>query len=112
MAQSHKITQLFIPVGSMFQRKTALNNPCSIIFEGTELVAQIGEPIACALLAAGIVTTRKAPENNTLRGPYCLIGNCFECLVYIEGLGVKQACRTSVAPNMVVSSYDPQEVRR
>lgn len=96
----------------MFQRKTALNNPCSIIFEGTELEAQIGEPIACALLAAGIVTTRKASENNTLRGPYCLIGNCFECLVYIEGLGVKQACRTSVAPNMVVSSYDPQEVRR
>jgi len=53
----------------MFQRKTALNNPCSIIFEGTEIAAQIGEPIACSLLAAGIVTTLKAPENNTLRGP-------------------------------------------
>jgi predicted molibdopterin-dependent oxidoreductase YjgC len=92
----------------MFNRKIPIDQICSVTFDGKEIQAQIGEPVVMALLAAGVIATRVAPENHTPRGPYCLIGNCFECLVQINGSSAQQSCRTAVAPGMVIQSYKPK----
>jgi len=71
-------------------------------FEGRELLAPQGISLAAALLANGEVVFREAPVSGAPRGPFCLIGACFECLVVIDGKSGCQACATEVAEGMEV----------
>jgi D-hydroxyproline dehydrogenase subunit gamma len=73
-------------------------------FNGTTIVARPGETLAAALLAAGHVSFRRSVAGDAMHGPYCLMGTCFECLVEIAGTGRRQACMTTVAEGMEVSS--------
>ena len=57
----------------------------TIWFQGNAIPARTGDSIAVALLAAGITTTRTTPVSNTPRGPYCMMGACFECLAVVDG---------------------------
>jgi predicted molibdopterin-dependent oxidoreductase YjgC len=42
------------------------------------------------------------------RGPFCLMGVCFECLVEIDGRSNCCACMTQVAPGMrIVTQRGP-----
>lgn len=43
-----------------------------------------GETIAAALLAGGVRGFRR-DSGGVLRGPYCNMGTCFECLVEVRG---------------------------
>jgi predicted molibdopterin-dependent oxidoreductase YjgC len=70
--------------------------------DGRTVEAQAGDSVAAALLAAGIVDFRVSPTAGTRRGPYCLMGVCFECLVTIDGRAGRQACMTPVATGMDV----------
>jgi hypothetical protein len=36
------------------------------------------------------------------RSPYCMIGNCFDCLVEIDGLPNRQACLITVREGMQI----------
>ena len=80
----------------MYRRTEKITRPVSFEYSGKTIVAQEGDTIAAALLGAGINLFRHAREDESARGPYCMIGNCFECLVEIEGLGSRQACRERV----------------
>ena len=71
-------------------------------FEGRELQAPEGMNLAAALLANGEAVFRESPVSGALRGPFCLMGACFECLVMIDGKPNRQACMTEVAENMEV----------
>jgi len=73
-------------------------------FDGRALEGVSGQSLAAALLESGIVTFRKSRDNNEPRGPYCLMGTCFECLVHVEGIGTCQACVTPINPGMRVTS--------
>lgn len=75
---------------------------------GQEVIAQIGESVAAAALAAGISSTRNAPVGGGPRAPYCLMGVCFECLMTIDGRSNRQACMTPVRAGMIV---EPQTAR-
>ncbi|MGI9483743.1 MAG: (2Fe-2S)-binding protein [Hyphomicrobiales bacterium] len=70
-------------------------------FEGEPVIAQEGDTLAAALLEAGIETIRKSPVSGAPRGPFCLMGACFECLVEVDGENV-QACMTVAHGAMVV----------
>ena len=61
-------------------------------FDGHRIRAPRGISIAAALLRSGFPQCRNTPVSGTPRGPYCLMGVCFECIVEIEGLGARQAC--------------------
>ncbi len=89
----------------MFKRINKIEQQVTFEFSGRTVIAQDGDTVASALLAVGILEFRQAPEDQSLRGPYCMIGNCFECLVHIEGLGSRQACRVRVRNGMRVKPH-------
>ena len=99
----------------MFRRAVAISQPVAFDFEGRTIEAQAGETVAAALLAAGVRDFRVSAEDASPRGPLCMIGNCFECLVEIEGLGGRQACRERVRDGLRVRRHaglpEPEPMR-
>ena len=72
-----------------------------LTFEGRSIPARSGDSVAAALIAAGVRTTRES-VSGAPRGPYCMMGVCFECLMEIDGRANRQACMVPVAPGMRV----------
>jgi|SRR5688572_20318240 predicted molibdopterin-dependent oxidoreductase YjgC len=89
----------------MFKRIAEPPTPrITLSVDGRPIEAREGETVASALLAAGIVAFRTTPVSGTPRGPLCMMGVCFECLVTIDGAGSRQACMTLVRPGMAVET--------
>ncbi len=61
-----------------------------------------GMNLAAALLCNGESVFRESPVSGAPRGPFCLMGACFDCVVVIDGKPDRQACMTEVAENMEV----------
>lgn len=80
-------------------RRTAPTD-CTITWDGREIAARAGEPLAAALLAAGIAAFRETAVTGAPRGPLCLMGTCFDCLVEVEGEANRQACLVPVTPGL------------
>jgi predicted molibdopterin-dependent oxidoreductase YjgC len=74
----------------------------TIHVDGAPVAARAGDSVAAALIAAGIVATRTTPVSDSPRGPYCMMGVCFECLMVIDGIASRQACLTPVREGMRV----------
>ncbi|MCR9138932.1 MAG: (2Fe-2S)-binding protein [Alphaproteobacteria bacterium] len=70
-------------------------------FDGQPVQAHEGETVAVALLRAGQLTTRTAPNDQAPRGLFCCMGLCQECVVVIDGR-VTEACRRIVTDGLVV----------
>ena len=70
-------------------------------FDGEAINAFDGDNLAAALLRAGKVEFRTASKNDR-RGPYCMMGVCFECLVEIDGRPNQQACQITVCDGMII----------
>lgn len=85
----------------MFRRTEPTD--CTITWEGRTLPARTGESLAAALLAAGITAFRETPVSGSPRGPLCLMGACFDCLVEVEGAQNMQACLVPVSPGLRVA---------
>lgn len=64
-------------------------------WQGRAVDAIKGEPIAAALMAAGIVRLRTNVQGNG-RGLFCAIGHCMECRVTVDGVSGVRACLTPV----------------
>lgn len=71
-------------------------------FEGRSVIGTEGDTVAVALLAAGERVFRTTPVSGSGRGPFCMMGVCFDCLVEIDGISNRQACMTLVAEGMAV----------
>lgn len=71
-------------------------------FEGRSVIGTEGDTVAAALLAAGERVFRTTPVSGSGRGPFCMMGVCFDCLVEIDGISNRQACMTLVAEGMAV----------
>lgn len=74
----------------------------AFLFDGVSVVGREGEPIAAALLAAGIRTFRTMPRFGDPRGGYCMIGRCADCFVVVDGVPNVRACVTPVRAGMRV----------
>jgi len=70
-------------------------------FDGEAITAFDGDNLAAALLRAGKTQFRTAVKNDP-RGPYCMMGVCFECLVEIDGRPNQQACQIIVRDGMTI----------
>lgn len=79
-------------------------------FDGTEVEARPGDTVAAALLAAGVTVFRQTPVSGAPRGPFCMMGACFECLVEIDGI-TRQACMVQVRDGLVVGPAGEKEIR-
>lgn len=75
-------------------------------FEGEHVLARKGDSIAAALLSAGHEVFRRTPVSGAPRGPYCMMGVCFECLVSIDDGPPIQGCMMPVREGMEVRGVD------
>lgn len=71
-------------------------------FEGQPVTALKGDTVAAALLAAGHAVTRTTPVHGTARGPFCMMGVCFDCLLEIDGQANRQGCMVCVTEGLKV----------
>ena len=62
-----------------------------------------GASAAAAVLAAGFDSIRETPVDERERGPYCMMGVCFDCLAEIDGVANRQSCMIEVRPGMQIS---------
>lgn len=76
----------------------------AITVDGIAVSARAGNSVAAALLAGGFLVCRTTPVSGSPRGPYCMMGVCFDCLVAIDGLGSRQACLVRVSEGMRVET--------
>ena len=76
----------------------------TIRFDGAEVRARAGESAAAALIAAGVVATRRTAVSGAARGAYCMMGACFECLAVVNGRPSVQLCLTPVREGMRIET--------
>ncbi len=70
--------------------------------EGRPVQAPEGVSAAAAVLLAGFAAIRETPVGGAPRGPYCLMGVCFDCLAEIDGVANRQSCMVTVQPGMTI----------
>jgi predicted molibdopterin-dependent oxidoreductase YjgC len=88
----------------MFQRLPDVESErVTITVDGAQVRAVAGDTVAAALLAAGFDHCRTTPVSGAPRGPYCMMGVCFDCLVTIDGVGNRQGCLVRVREGMAVT---------
>lgn len=73
-------------------------------FDGRPIDAPETSSIGAALWAAGIRQLRRSRVLQRPRGMYCGIGQCYDCLVHVNGGPVVRACITPVTDGDVVTS--------
>lgn len=85
-----------------FRRLETGGKSLHFTFEDQRLEAREGETLAAALLAAGRSDVRESAVSGQPRGPFCMMGICFECLVEVDSRPNQQACMLTVREGMVV----------
>ncbi|WP_291364129.1 (2Fe-2S)-binding protein [Acetobacter sp. UBA5411] len=86
----------------MFSPIAPLTHSITVYLDDQPITASKGESVAACLLRAGVAFNRLTPVSGAPRLPYCMIGQCFDCLVEIDGIGNQQACLTIVRDRMRV----------
>lgn len=96
----------------MFHRLPDLADATAVTLtvDSEVITARPTDTVAAALLAAGHAACRETAASNTPRGPYCLMGVCFDCLVTIDGVGSRQACLVRVREGMQVETQRGKRV--
>ena len=73
-----------------------------VTVEGRELRVPEGASAAAAVLLAGFPSIRETAVSGAARGPYCLMGVCFDCLAEIDGEPNRQSCMVAVRAGMTI----------
>ncbi len=73
-------------------------------FDGRPLRGRAGDTVAAALLGEGVAVCRSTPVTATVRGPFCLMGICFDCLVTIDGASSRKGCLVPLVEGMRVQT--------
>ncbi len=89
----------------MFRRAPDRNrDQVTFTFDGIPITASAGDSVAAPHLPAGIRACRTTPVSGAPRGPYCMMGVCFDCLVTVDGVASRQGCLIAVAEGMRVET--------
>lgn len=76
----------------------------TISFEGNAIKARAGESLAAALTANGIREFRET-RSGALRGIFCGMGVCQDCLLEVDGRPNQRACMTKATEGMAVRRH-------
>ncbi len=71
-------------------------------FDGKTMQGRQGETVASALLHNNQRTFGTTAVTGAPRGPYCMMGLCFDCLVEIDGIANRQSCITEICEGMTI----------
>ena len=77
-----------------------------VVVNDTTMKMRDGQTLAAALLASGIDSFGRSPRRDRPRGPYCLIGSCFQCAATVDGRTHVRTCRTRVRAGLRVEIED------
>ena len=72
--------------------------------DGRAVEGAEGDTVAAVLLALGRTACRETAVSGAPRGPYCMMGVCFDCLVVIDGVGNRQGCLVPLREGMAVET--------
>src|SRR5438034_11445671 len=75
---------------------------CTLRFEGDEVPAVRGEPVAVALFASGARVLSRSIKYHRPRSFFCLAGHCGACLMRVGGVPNVKACRAPAEPGLAV----------
>jgi len=70
--------------------------------DGTRVLAEEGQTVAGALVAAGLWNFGYSFARRNPRGPFCGMGVCFECELTVDGEENVRACLRRVKQSMVI----------
>jgi NADPH-dependent 2,4-dienoyl-CoA reductase/sulfur reductase-like enzyme len=73
-----------------------------LTFEGTRITGLAGDTVSAALVDAGEYACREAADGS-VRGVFCGMGVCQECLVVVDGRPGQRACMTPIAEGMAIT---------
>ena len=90
----------------MFRRRNAPGQTVTVYLDDAPLTAAPGDSAATVLLLAGGQAYRRTAVSGTGRAPYCMIGNCFDCLVEIDDVPNRQGCLVTVRDGMRLKRQD------
>ena len=74
--------------------------------DGRGVEAREGEPIAAALVAAGVRVFRTTTKRGEPRQLFCGIGRCTDCVMVVDGQPNVRTCVTPVREGMTVETQD------
>ncbi len=87
---------------------TGSGEPLGFTFDGEPVAAVAGDTVASALAAAGIVRVRRSTsDDDAMRGVWCGMGVCFDCLVTMNGRAGQRACLAKIEGGEEVRSRSP-----
>jgi sarcosine oxidase subunit alpha len=98
-----------VPAG----RISTLRAPVTITLDGEPILAERGEPVAAALLAAGKLVIARSPKFHRPRGPSCFRGACDGCLARVDETPNVMTCMVPAEEGTAVVSQNrlgPREV--
>lgn len=98
-----------MPIG----RTSPLRDPVTITLDGEPILAERGEPIAAALVAAGKLMIARSPKFHRPRGPSCMRAACDGCLARVDETPNVMTCQVPAAEGTAVVSQNrlgPREV--
>jgi len=76
----------------------------AVTINGKPFAARDGDTVAATLFAAGLADCRTTPVSGSARGPFCMMGVCFDCLVVIDGRPNQQSC--------MIPAHDGMQIER
>ena len=84
--------------------ETKLGKKVNLMFDGRPIEAFEGEPIAAALIAAGVRVFRHTEKRNEPRGVFCALGRCTDCVMTVDGQPNVRTCVTPVRDGMIIKN--------
>jgi hypothetical protein len=75
-----------------------------VLLDGAPFEGRQGDSVATVLLLAGKIACRRSFVSGEPRGPYCMMGVCFECLVRVDGIDDLQACMIPIRREMRIET--------
>jgi len=93
-------------------QQAVINRPIDLTINGVVVQCREGDSVAAALIAAGFSECRDTAVKEVPRGPFCMMGVCYDCLVMIDGQPNQQGCMTRVRAGMKIERQQgAREVR-
>lgn len=83
-------------------RRESTRATLGVTVDGRPVQVAEGASAAAAVLAAGWRSICRAPAAGVGRGPFCMIGACFECLAEIDGVPDRRSCLVEVRAGMEI----------
>ncbi len=90
----------------MARRVLQLASPVTLQVDGEAVLAERGEPVAVALLAAGRSVFGRSVKYHRPRGAACLRGRCDGCLMRVDGVPNVMTCRLPAREEMVLETQN------